>query len=592
MATYTTTQDGNWNTDATWGGGGHPTSNDDIAVIGHDVTYDAGVSAVTWGNITLNSGGMLVFPINASSTIKFNATAILTVNNGGELRTGSTSAVGSIGTAYTLRFEFPQGAAARYVLVLNDGAIVNIQGADVTQYAYLDSDWTSGQSFYAEGDYSSLWSAGQKFYIHRNANYVANGYQTQGDVFTIASVGSYDAGNDRTQITISDSAPNVTFTAVHATTGYQSKLILVTRNVVLCDPAAALGVYDYNNYAENIRCDLNQTSSNFLVNFVGCLFSGWSYVFDGGYNLLCSDCCFVSNYYGVNAGTNNTITGDFVSNSYGVNAGTNNTITGDFVSNNYGAYSGTNNTITGDFVSNYYGVNAGTNNTITGDFVSNNYGAYSGTNNTITGDFVSNNYGVNAGTNNTITGDFVSNSTNVSIAAASIVQNAVLEDCLISSSDRLPYRVYNNAGNVLPLVSEDFGWQTPNSGETWIMQAIANSYCNFATRVNQIPYSPLRDMATYAPASSTTLTIKIWPVGWTTSLDQDDVVLGVKYLDTASGVTRTTVYNTSQTYANGAWRECSVTFTPAQAGIVYFNLYFRSYESGAYVLIDPIWSVA
>ena len=533
MATYTTTQDGNWNTDATWGGGGHPTLNDDIVVIGHDVTFDAGVSAVTWGNVTINSGGMLCFPTTQSSKIVFNATAILTVNSGGEIRTGTTSTVGAVGAAYTLRFEFPQGAAARYVLVLNDGAIVNIQGADVTQYAYLDADWTSGQSFYVEGDYSSLWSAGQTFYIHVNAAYVTNGYQTQGKTYTIASVGAYDSGNDRTQITISESPPGITFTALYE--GHRSKLILVTRNVVLCDPGASLAVYGYNSYTERIQGDLNQTSVNKLVDFNNCLFYGWEKGVDGGLNLAITGCCFVSNNNGVNAGTNHTVTGDFVSNNNGVNAGTNHTVTGDFVSNNNGVYQGT---------------------------------------------------------NHTVTGGFVSNATNVSVSGNSIFQSVVLEDSTISGVDRFPIRIYTNAGNILPLDYRDTDWQTPESGNSWIMQEIPNSYCTYDTFVNQIPYSPIDPMAIVAQAQQTTLAFRIWPVGWTTSLDQDDVVLEVKYLGTASGITRTTVYNTAQTYANGAWRSCSVTFTPSQAGIVYFQLYFRSYESGCYVLIDPIWGVA
>ena len=124
MATYTSTQNGNWNTDATWGGGGHPTSNDDIAVIGHEVTYDAGDSAVTWGNVTINSSGILIFPTGANSTIVFNATGVLTVNSGGELRAGTS--VTPIGSAYHCYFRWPQGASVRNVLVLNDGGTINI----------------------------------------------------------------------------------------------------------------------------------------------------------------------------------------------------------------------------------------------------------------------------------------------------------------------------------------------------------------------------------------------------------------------------------------------------------------------------------
>lgn len=585
-ATYTTTQDGNWNTDATWGGGGHPTSNDDIAVIGHDVTYDAGESAVTWGNVTVNSGGMLCFPTTQSSKIVFNATAILTVNSGGEIRTGTTSAVGAVGAAYTLRFEWPQGAAARYVLVLNDGATVNIQGADVTQYAYLDSDWTSGQSFYVEGDYSSLWSAGQTFYIHVNAAYVTNGYQTQGKTYTIASVGAYDVGNDRTEITISESAPGITFSALYE--GHRSKLLLVSRNVVLCDPGASLAVYGYNSYTEQIRCDLNQADGNRLVDFQRCLFYGWDRAFDGGYNLELNKCCLVNNYYGLYITTGSS--GSF-----------------DCVSNYLPMYSNTSFSMGGDIASSSTSLNGSNRGTFRGEILSSLYAVSSSYDIKVYGVIFSNVRGGSTGAGYVYESDFIGNTTNLESAIARINGNivggtfsmesnsrnnvCVLEDATISGSDRFPLRIYTNAGNILPLDSGDTDWQVPESGNSWIMQEIPNSYCTYDTFVNQVAYSPINPMSVYTQARPTTLTFKIWPVGWTTSLDQDDVVLEAKYLDSASGITRTTVYNTSQTYANGAWRNCSVTFTPSQAGVVYFQLYFRSYESGDYVLIDPMWKV-
>ncbi len=99
-------------------------------------------------------------------------------------------------------------------------------------------------------------------------------------------------------------------------------------------------------------------------------------------------------------------------------------------------------------------------------------------------------------------------------------------------------------------------------------------------------------MAAIVPASATTLTFKVWPVGYSSALDQDDIILEVKYLNSVSGITRTTVYNTAQTYTVGQWNSCSVTFTPSQAGVCYFNLYVTAYEAGDTILIDPIWSVS
>jgi hypothetical protein len=63
---------------------------------------------------------------------------------------------------------------------------------------------------------------------------------------------------------------------------------------------------------------------------------------------------------------------------------------------------------------------------------------------------------------------------------------------------------------------------------------------------------PTNEMGQYVTSGSKTLTYKIYPVGWTTALDNDDIVLEVSCLDSASGITRTTVVNTTNTYANGA----------------------------------------
>jgi hypothetical protein len=61
MATYTSTQSGDWDVAATWGGGGTPSASGDIANIasGHTVTYDQAVSNQL-GDVNINTGGILV----------------------------------------------------------------------------------------------------------------------------------------------------------------------------------------------------------------------------------------------------------------------------------------------------------------------------------------------------------------------------------------------------------------------------------------------------------------------------------------------------------------------------------------------------
>ena len=635
-ATYTSTQAGNWNTDATWGGGGHPNLADDIAVIGHAVTYDVGESSIDWGNVTINNGGSLIFPTGASSKMEFNATAILTVNSGGTLQAGTSGT--PIGAAYTCKLHWPQGSSARYVFVINDGAIVNIYG-DPTYYgstrnASLDSDWTTGQTFYVTGDLTSKWASGQKFYIHENINY--DNYQNDGHIYTIASVGSYDSGNDRTPITISESAPAITFTAVHATTAWQNKLIMLSRNIELADPGTTLTVYYYNTYTERIRLDNNQATGNNLIRLKDVFMYGWDYGIDGGYNFNCQNvvlgfnnygsnsgtanmfslCDFISNSIGSNYGTAYTFSScDFISNNYGSSSGTAYTFSScDFISNNYGSYSGTANIFSScdfisnnrgsnsgiaytfsscDFISNNYGSNYGTAYTFSScDFVSNDYGSYYGTAYTFSScDFISNNYGSYSGTAHIFSScDFVSNTSNIGgMSASNDIRSNIFENTDFSGILRA-LRVYTNSGNFLPLVSGETHWQTPDSGNNWILEATPNSYISTGYP-NYLVMSPHKQMAVYCPSGAVTLTFKIYPSGWTIDLDESDIYLKAAYLSDAGNETAD-VQTTTATFSDDGWRNLTVSFTNSRAGVVYFNLYLTRYESGAYVLIDPVWTLS
>jgi hypothetical protein len=261
------------------------------------------------------------------------------------------------------------------------------------------------------------------------------------------------------------------------------------------------------------------------------------------------------------------------------------------VSNNLCIFSGSNHQVVGDLVSNGTGIYAGSNHQITGNLVSTIYGIRGGSNHRIAGDLVSNGTGIYAGSNHRITGDF-SNTTNFSaIPNASAIKSAILEDCTFAGVNRMPFRCYSNSGTILSLMYSDDDWQAPPSNNAYIFEVTPNSYCNTSYAGN-IPLSSADKMACIATAEETTLTFKIYPVGWTSTLTQDDVIFEVSYLDSVSGITRTMIYSTSQTYANDGWRDCSVTFTPGQAGVVYFQLYFTKYESGCTVLVDPEWVVS
>jgi hypothetical protein len=304
MTLFTSIADGNWNDEATWDGTGYPNTDADDVNIGHKVIWNRGVDTVAFDAININNNVMLVFPVNSSWKLLFGATGILTINSGGEIRTGTITAPDYLGAAYLGQIHWPQGSSDRNVMVLNDGGKINLYGANIygpeNRYTYLDSDWSSGTTLYLTGDYTSKWAVNQYFYIYDNlTNYQTNGYQIQGDIYQISYIGSYDSANDRTPITTTASCVRPC-TAVSATTGHRSKLILVTRNLELGDPnnASKYVVYTgHNGYTERIRFINNQTSGNTLAYFKNCLFFGWDRATEGAYNLRWENLSLVSNIF-------------------------------------------------------------------------------------------------------------------------------------------------------------------------------------------------------------------------------------------------------------------------------------------------------
>lgn len=622
MATYTSTQNGNWSDDATWGGGGHPSANDDIINVGHTVTYDMGDSVVTWGSCTITSGGILTFPIDADSTILFNATAILTINSGGELRAGTSGA--PVDKDYHCYFHWPQGNY-RNCFVINDNATISIYGDSnlygATRYAYLNSNWSSGQTLYITGDYETLWQAGQKFFINQNTTF--NNQLTDSSIFTIATIGPYDNTNDRTPITISEAAPGVTFYADGS--GFTSLIINISRNIHICDINATADIGYYSVYGERCRCVCNQTSSNTLIYICDALIYGWDYGMNGGYNVIMDNVVYIANDDALFNIYNFIIDGDFISNSKALDTAYNLIVSGSIDGNGAAVIVVKNSVINADFISNYQAIAANSlNNKITGDFVTNQSAIISQCNiiignfylNTrsvyttnsiiIIGNIISSTWGIDSCNDIKIIGDFSLNVTDIffsqrihvvgelsggensAYASSTINTSIVYDDCTISGSQK-DYRVYENSGTILPLESGDGDWQTPPSDNSYILQITPNSYC--ADRQGmRIILSPLRDMALYCDAGTYTLTLKIYPHGWTTPLNQDDIYIKASYLS-GTGSDYGDIQTTSSTFANDGWREISVTFTTGRAGIVYFNLYFTAYESACYVLVDPQWVI-
>ncbi len=614
---------GLWSDTASWAGGIVPVDVDDATiVVGDLITYDLNNVATVVVNTLVVNGVFEPDPTQDTGILLSATLNALVFNAGCELRIGSSTSPHT----YLFKCHFTAPAAAQYAMVINDLAIINVYGDSGYYGSFrettISSDWTTGQDVNVVGD-ATGWQVGQVMYINQNNPTAATStsYKTDADFFTISAISAYDSTNNLTTITVTE-----TFVAMSYAGG---AVKLCSRSIEFGDPGNANQwvVYDgYNSYTQKIRMAFNQGSTNHFVNFNEVLFFCWDRAVDGGYNFNADNVVFVSNNTGINYGNNHTVygnvdsnntgirygnnhtvNGNVDSNNTGINYGSNNTVNGNVDSNNTGINYGNNNIVNGNVDSNHYGINGGyshtvngnidsnntgirygNNNTVNGNVDSNHYGINGGYNHTVNGNVDSNNTGINGGYNHTVNGNFAGNTTDIVVASNSTLNSAILEDCTLESINRQPLRVYTNAGNYLPVVSTDAQWQVPPSGLAWIFEAIPNSYCTLDYSNMTMPLAHKGDMYAQATAAAHTITFNIYPLAWAV-IDSTKIKITARYLDTATGITRTTVVSPVATFTNDSWQALTVSFTPAQDGIVYFQLEVTGYESGATILIDPQW---
>lgn len=571
-AVYTSTQAGNWNAVATWGGGGWPNAAGDIVNVGHDVAYNVNDVATALGNVTLNSGGILNFATNQDTGFLLGDSAAIDFN-GGELRIGTKAAV--LDKAYTAKIHFVQGVASRTVITQSVDAIVSVY-ADPDlygsqMYAALKNNWSAGQTFYVAGDVSSKWISGQLLYVHKYAVYAS--IETDGITLTIDTVGSYDSGNDRTPITITDAAPGVTFNA-------GGQVINLARNIEFIDPGSSTAVYGWDSYAEHIGMTIGSDTSSGIV-FSDVLFRGWRRAHGYSFRIIGRNLVYLNNDYCILEGGSNDINAVWVSNN--------------FVSARFSLLQGdTGEKYSGKMCSNSICIRRRNALLEECDFIANSAVFSAGWTARMIGSCISNNILFSAvGGNCLLVSSLFELNTSVASTVAGLTPKYVVFDTCNIDGTQIDLEIRQNTGDFSPLISGDGDWETPPSGNDYILKAISNNFCGegFTFRMALEPkYNSA--LAVYFEAGPKTLTMKIWPVGFSASLDQDDIYLTATYLNTVSGTSRTTVVTGTGTFANGAWRNLTVDVVPAQAGLVYFNLIMTKYEAGDYVLIDPVWSVA
>jgi len=561
MATYTSTQNGNWNTDATWGGGGHPSLDNDVVNIGHEVTYDAGDLDIDFGNITITNGGVLIFPTASDSTLKFNATGILIVQSGGELRIGTSDT--PISAANHAYIHWPQGAGIRDVIQTADGAIVNIYGDPdfygSERYATLNGAWTASAGdldFVTNEDRSGDWAAGQKIVIHKHAGSYGS-HLTDGEVFTIDSV----VGNT---ITVTSEGGENTF-ADGAT------VIMLSRNVELIDPGSPETFGGHNTYNEYIKWDNNQGVIGHSTYIENAYFRGFYNVQEQGWQAIFKECLILNCYRPFNGCMRGYFDIDVVSADRVFSGFSNNFLTGKVIGADYVVDSGNGR------VFDFEGLAVNTPHNSPQGII------FDGC------VYTDSAFPIHRGFNNLVR-NCIYDGVTLLYSTDRINISNVYENCNWEGTIR-EYRFITGVGTGLPLINGEGGWQAPPSGHTWETKMVPLTNCNTEKNL-RLAFSPLKNLFAYISAGLNTITFKIYPVGWTSSLDQDDIYLEAFYLDEASGIHRAKAVTGAGTFANDGWRDLMVTFTAGQDGVVYFNLFMTKYESACYVLIDPVWSLS
>ena len=169
MATYTSSQTGNFSATATWGGSGPPADGDDFSITsGHTVTIDSGISQPTNGYHDSYIYGVLKNDTSANTELRMNGrlyikgNGLLHINDNNGACTFDMKIKGTSGNAHGLWHEN------------EDGASLILEGADgmpSTTLASAPAENATSLSFTDASDFA----AGEWFAVFDNTTAQANG---------------------------------------------------------------------------------------------------------------------------------------------------------------------------------------------------------------------------------------------------------------------------------------------------------------------------------------------------------------------------------------------------------------------------------
>ncbi|MBN2060721.1 MAG: G8 domain-containing protein [Deltaproteobacteria bacterium] len=574
MATYTSTQNGDWNDPNTWGGGGWPNASGDVVNIWHEVSYNVNDIVTDINKIDIQSGGALIFATDMDTGLNMQATnEAIYIHDGGAFRIGTLAS--PLSKDYICKIVFANGAAETWRLLNeNTSNIICTVCGDPEYYgdqktATLAATWSAGQTLYVTGDLSSKWQSGQKIYVDAFLGSHSN-WALQGDIYEIDTVGTYDSGNDRTPITVVEAGPDIV-------SNVGAIVVMLSRNIQFLNEDMTWGIYDFAGVASNSYPQIAVCYSlSDEIYARDILFLGIGRVHSAHYKPL-TNCVSVNSFYGGSGGQNaHYVDCAFISGQYGQYL----TYWGKFegcifaaiayvcrgwytIFDNCSIYSCA-------YVSFVAGYCLFKRLTIKDT-------AYL---------FRQIQHGKNVIRDSVITGMTYAGSA-LGYRIAGYQTFGLIENCMING-DYTKYRMITNpCGDVQAIDSSNGNWVAPDSGSDWTL--MVDPYAYLYNDGYCLPLSSdIDEPFVYLEAGVHTITFKIYPKNWDTELDQDDIYLQAEYFDDAGDQTSRAYAQTGAgSFANDGWRELSVTFTSALDGIVYLNAFLTRYDSNAFVLIDP-----
>ena len=627
MTAYNSSQAGDWDDVDTWGGGGYPSLSNDTATLTHAVSYNVDGTGIALGNITINTGGALTATTDGNRILELNSTAKVQVN-AGLLEFGSFASPFPV--TYRAKIWAPDGSSNRDILDVNSNATVKLVGAYPTgsRDTTLDSNWTTGQSFDVVGDFTHL-SVGDVVWVHRKLGSYTS-YQTDSDIYSIASVSAYDSGNDKTTLTIAQTAPSLTYNAggrvlllnssvmVENTTynGANYSIGSTTSMKLQFDTSGSgitweLGCFiygfrdlDFSGTSTSVTATgltvCRQTNTQMimpagqtLTSLVMCfalpnLTSADNWVFLEGPDGKCWFTAASTPLNGANYLTSGPDALRIVSLQWAIPSLKGIYLSGTMEACQY-AFSGTSYSVWEGDISDTENLMRSTCRgiLIRGNCSLINDGMVNGAEfNTIEGDLTGGSgAGIEQGAGNKVLG--LNTFTNPIDVFSSREQSGNFYQVEGPDNVRAPAGG-GYCGSWTSLFSTDGDWQAPDSGHPYIVQLVPNSNCGLSGVAARAPGRSLRpnpygDNIIPVSAGVNSVSIQVYPVGWSTNLTEDHVWVGLS----AEG---NTSYSTSHSLSNGSWQTITASLTLAADGQLFFEFALARYEAAAYVLLDIVWS--